>query len=333
MWFGSVAGVGGGLAVALVLVRQRRCLTVLALRAAMIRCVSLVDSLSGFDWSHWNDVLTVVLSASGIAGIAWAAIKFLWNPLFERLTRRRAQAELLDQLACGSSVDYVESLFGPAQFITYENERQQRTYHLPGAWVMTELKDGAVVAFSITVTKRRMYYNTKRLTFGYIKVKLGKSKFGDHGIGYDGERSWIGAYRVGYLRTYDFRRSGAYQRFWLSYNMAGVGSFGAVDRNTGEAAHWYETGSFCEDQNAPQCHPAEPGLDASQCTINTLTVMHQDSVSEAEFLARNVLGPDESQVQRATAIKPPNNQTVRGRLAYRRYQLVQAAKKLKPKRQ
>lgn len=315
-----------GLAVALVLVRQRRCLTVLALRAAMIRCVS-------FDLETLNNALSAGAAAAALLGVAWAVMRLIWAGGRNLFGRRLAQSKLLNQLACKSSAEYVESLLGPAQFMTYANDRQQRTYHLPGAWVMTELKDGAVVAFSITVTKRRMYFNTKRLTFGFIRVKLGKSKFGDHGIGYDGERSWIGAYRVGYLRTYDFRRSGAYQRFWLSYNMAGVGNFGAIDRNTGGAAHSYETGALCEDQNAVQCHPLEPGLDASRCTINTLTVMHQDSAPESDFLARGVLGPDESLVQLASTVKPPNNQPLRGRLRYRKYQLLQAAKKLKPKRQ
>jgi hypothetical protein len=185
--------------------------------------IEWLDWLKALDWSHLDNVLSSIVGATVMAGIVWAAIRFVWNPLFERLGRRRAQAKLLDQLACLSSVDYIESLLGAAQFITYADEREQRTYHLPGAWVMVELKDARVVAFSITITKRRMYYNTKRLTFGFLKVKLGKDKFGDHGIGYGGERLWIGAYRRGYLRTYDFRRSDAYQRFWLSHNMSGVG--------------------------------------------------------------------------------------------------------------
>jgi hypothetical protein len=130
-----------------------------------------LDWLKSLDWSHLDNVLSSIVGVTVLAGIAWAAIKFVWNPLFDPLfdwlTRRRRQAKLLDQLACGSSVAYVESLFGAAQFIAYANDREQRTYHLRGAWAMIEIDKARVIAFSITITKRRMYYNTKRLTRGY----------------------------------------------------------------------------------------------------------------------------------------------------------------------
>lgn len=286
-----------------------------------------LDWLKSLDWSQLNNVLSAIVAATVIAGIGWAAIKFVWNPLFERLGRRRAQAKLMDKLACGSSVAYVESLFGAAQFITYGDNREQRTYHLPGAWVMIELKDARVIAFSITITKRRMCHNTAGLTFGFLKVKLGKDKFGDHGIGYDGERLWIDAYRRGYLRTYYFGRSGANQRFWLSNNMSGVGVFGATEPGSEVPQHWYDTGLFCEDINAPQRHQLEPGLDATGTTVNTLTVMHPEA-PEDEFLARNILGADEAHVLMASTIKPPTGRTWRGTLLYRRYQIKRATAKI-----
>lgn len=102
---------------------------------------------SALDWSHLDNVLSSIVGVTVLTGIAWAAIKFGWNPLSERLGRRHTQAKLLDKLACGSSVEYVESLFGAAQFITYANEREQRTYHLRGAWVMIEIEDARVIAF------------------------------------------------------------------------------------------------------------------------------------------------------------------------------------------
>jgi hypothetical protein len=92
-------------------------------------------------------VLSSIVGVTVLTGIGWAAIKFGWNPLSERLGRRRAQAKLLDKLACGSSVPYVESLLGAPQFITYANEREHRTYHLPGAWVMIEIEDARASPF------------------------------------------------------------------------------------------------------------------------------------------------------------------------------------------
>ena len=106
--------------------------------------------LGALDWSQLNNVVSSIVGVLGLTGIAWATIKFGLNPLAAWLGRRRAQSKLLDQLACGSSVAYVESLFGAAQFITYENEREQRTYHLRSAWVMIEIADARVIAFSIT---------------------------------------------------------------------------------------------------------------------------------------------------------------------------------------
>ncbi|MFN6553750.1 ETEC_3214 domain-containing protein [Mycolicibacterium septicum] len=274
--------------------------------------------MNAFDWSHWDNVLSVVVSGTAIAGIVWAAIKFLWNPLFEWLTRRRAQARLLDQLACGSSVEYVESLFGPAQFITYADSRQQRTYHLRGAWVMIEIEDSRVIAFSVTITDRRMWYSTKTLTLGFIKVKLGRDTFSSQEEHCDGEQFWMAAYRAGYARAYYIGRFGAYLRFIVSHNLSGTGNF-----NTYESAASGDINSGAFDQVS---EPFILRVDASGITANTLTVIHPEA-SSLQFLSRNIHGPDESHVKMATAIKPSKRQILRGKLAYRRFQLTQAEKK------
>lgn len=271
---------------------------------------------AGLDWSRLDNIFSAIAGVTVLVGIAWAAVRFVFDPLSAWLNRRGAQAKLLDQLSCLSSVQFVESLFGPAKFITFENEREQRTYRLHGAWVMVELKDARVVAFSITVTNRRMYYKTKRLTMGFLKIKLGKDSFGDHESGYDGERLWIGAYRYGYLRTYDFRRSGGYQRFWLSHNMSGAGSFAVVDPSgdKDDVLHTYETGQL---RGAHSQHRSmEPGLDASGTRINTLTVMHQDAgVPESDFLARDIHGIDEARALLASStVKPPSALSARRKI-------------------
>ena len=275
-----------------------------------------VDWLKSLDWSQLNNVLSAVVAATVIAGIAWAAIKFVWNPLFERLGRRRAQSKLLDQLACGSSVAYVESLFGAAQFITYSNDREQRTYHLRGAWVMIEIADARVIAFSITITDRRMYYNTKRLTRGFIDTKLGKDTFSEHDEHCDGEQFWTAAYRWGYARTYYIGRFGAYLRFILSHNMSGTGNF---DTDESAASGEINSGAFTETYE-----PFGLTVRATGITANTLTVIHPEA-PDREFLSRNIHGPDESHVKMATAIKPPTDTTLRNRLRYKRYQTRQFA--------
>lgn len=275
--------------------------------------------VGALDWSHLDNVLSSIVGVTVLTGIGWAAIKFGWNPLAAWLGRRRAQSKLLDQLACGSSVAYVESLFGAAQFITYSDDREQRTYHLPGAWVMIVIAEARVVAFSITITNRRMYYNTKRLTRGFIDMNLGRDTFNGHEEHCDGEQYWMAAYRWGYARTYYIGRFGAYLQFIVSHNMSGTGNLSSSESlPSGEI----DSGAFSETYQ-----PFSLTVPATDITANTLTVIHPEAPSH-EFMSRIIHGPDESHMMMATAIKPPDNRTLRTRLAYRRYQLKQAAKKM-----
>ncbi|GAA2794965.1 ETEC_3214 domain-containing protein [Mycolicibacterium pallens] len=275
--------------------------------------------LGALDWSQLNNVVSSIVGVLGLTGIAWATIRFGLNPLAAWLGRRRAQSKLLDQLACGSSVAFVESLFGAAQFITYENEREQRTYHLRGAWVMIEIADARVIAFSITITNRRIYYNTKRLTRGFIDMNLGRDTFSEQEKFCDGEQYWMAAYRWGYARTYYLGRPGAYLRFIVSHNMSGTGD---LSSSTSLPSGEIKSGAFSENYE-----PFRLTVPATDVTANTLTVIHPEAPSR-EFLARNIHGPDESHVKMATAIRPPDNRTIRTRLAYRRYQLKQGTKKM-----
>jgi hypothetical protein len=174
---------------------------------------------------------------------------------------------------------------------------------------MVELVGNAVIAFTITITSRWMLYKTTKLTFGFLKVKLGKSKFGEHGIGYSGERYWIGARRVGYQRTYGYGNPGGYQRYWLSYNMSGVGVFVLPK----DELMFLERGSFCADVHSPARSDIDNGIDASGITINTLTVLSPEG-PEDQFLARHTLGPDESRVRLAKSIKQPTGRTRMGDL-------------------
>jgi hypothetical protein len=104
-----------------------------------------------------------------------------------------------------------------------------------------------------------MYYNTKRLTRGFIKTNLGKDTFGEPGIHCDGEQLWIAAYRYGYARTYYIGRFGAYLQFILSHNMSGTGDFG-YDGPTSTI----ETGAFNQSNE-----PLSLVVDATGITANS----------------------------------------------------------------
>ena len=70
---------------------------------------------------------------------------------------------------------------------------EKRLYRLPGAWVAIEVQpdEPVVAAFSITITDNSMYYSTKKLSFDYLDIKLGKDTFGDL-KGYGAEREPYG---------------------------------------------------------------------------------------------------------------------------------------------
>src|SRR6185312_6970424 len=109
-------------------------------RSAKISDCSAIIHAVSLDWSQINTGLGAGASAAALLTLAWAigkGLRTLWRVTFGR---RRGQAKLLDQLACGSSIEFLESKFGVAQFITQQQQGfEQRIYRLPGAWVLLEL--------------------------------------------------------------------------------------------------------------------------------------------------------------------------------------------------
>lgn len=258
--------------------------------------------------------------AATIIGAAWATVRLLGKAWRSSFGRRRIQAKLLDQLACGSSIGFVESKIGVAQFIGNEDGREQRTYRLPGAWVIVEILDNAVYSYSITITSRWMHYSTERLTFKHLKVKLGKDRFGDFGTGNEGEQLWIAAYRHGYSRHYYFHKSGGYQYYWLSYNMAGCGQLGGHLFTGGEVNRGiYRRSAYSLGPREPEAEPIE----SSRITANTLTILSPEATQDdlAQFMRRNTLGVDEARVRLASTIRPPSDLTRRTRLRQKRFRL------------
>lgn len=284
-----------------------------------------LHKVNEWNWAHLDNVFSSIVGATVLAGIVWAAIKFIWNPLFDHLTRRRAQAKVLDQLVCGSSVAFVESLLGVAQFASREDGREQRIYRLRGGWVLIEIEDGAVLAFSITISNRRLHYRTKHLTFGFLNVKLGKSKFRNRGRDFSGERCWIGGRTVGYQRHYYLGNPGGYQDYWLSYNMSGAGGITLPDAEGGISR---ASGTLRVDGSDS---PSDP-INASGITVNTLTVLGL-SGSRDEFFARHTLGPEETILRLAQNIKHPNRQTrwqaLKIKCTLLRYRLAKALRAIK----
>ncbi|WP_131807619.1 ETEC_3214 domain-containing protein [Mycolicibacterium wolinskyi] len=252
------------------------------------------DWLAALDWSKSDNVLSSIVGVTVLAGIAWAAIRYIFNPLAACLGRRRAQSKLLDQLACGCSVAYVESLLGASMFTgRLANDRETRTYRLPGAWVIIEIRKGAVFSYSITITNAKMHYNTRQLTFGCLDVDLGRDKFKPPEQYCEGEHYWVAVrLRHGYERYYNFREAGEMQHYWLSHNAAGVGEFGFLAGYPDIARGLYRS---VHDQSQ-----ADP-IDSTAVTVNTLSVTTPEVLSSD--LPHAYVAIDEAQIRLAPSNK------------------------------
>jgi GHMP kinases N terminal domain len=253
-------------------------------------CIPLAEKATsqGSVWSQLPTALGIGSSAAAVIAALWGLFRLGRKVWMLTAGRRRAQAAILDKLACGSSVWFIEAQLGVAQFVRQVDFRDQRIYRLPGAWVTVELMDN-VVTFSITITSAKMYYSTKRLTFGQLDLRLGQDTFAKAPDTFDGERRWIGARRSGYLRHYWFGNPGGYQNYWLSYNDAGAGEI-AVS-GLAPADFEYASGKYGEKGSVPQ--------NPSSIVVNTLTVLSPERRPE-DLLPRNVLGVDQDVVRLAS---------------------------------
>jgi hypothetical protein len=185
-----------------------------------------VRLLINVPWMRVKDVLEAVAALIVILGVpplAWRSIARGWR---NTIGRARAQSQLLDRLACGESLDRVNSWLGLPVHSTTDH---LHTYELPGAWIHIAAGHGVVTAFAVTIRSPRMAYVTTRLTVGRLRVKLGQTAFGalPKQLGMQDEKYEEGARRFGYSQLYYFGNPGHYQHYVLAYNQAGCGDLGA----------------------------------------------------------------------------------------------------------
>ena len=231
--------------------------------------------MAGIEWTSFSRGLGAGASAVAILAAAWAVMRSLRSGWRRTVGRRRGQTALLDQLVCGASINFVESVFGPALFSVKNRETQRRIYRLEGAWVAVDLTDDAVRAFTITVTDEQMYYRTQASTFGQIDLRLGRDTVAEGPMPI-GEHGWVGARRAGYNAYFYFGNPGAYQHYWLSYSDAGVGE---MHLESGE----FRTGCYS---------PAAQGAPEKRTfTSNSLTVLAA-SADPTPLMSLETLGAD-----------------------------------------
>jgi hypothetical protein len=228
-------------------------------------------------WDVLSLGLGVGSSAAAVTAALWGVWKLSRRVWDHTIGRRRAQAAILDQLACTVSQAYIESLLGVPRFIANPGaDLEERIYRLPGAWVAIQFKGTAVHLFSITITDADMWYRTGGMTLGVIDLKLGQDTFALAREGFDGEQLWIGNRQAGYYRHYHFGGAGGgHQHFWLSFNAVGAGNF---DRVAGP----FSSGIYGDQGDTVP--------DSTKITANTLTILSPFGSIE-DVHGRDLFGP------------------------------------------
>lgn len=129
-------------------------------------------------------------------------------------------------MAIGVTGDHVRSLFGvpvlqsKSPAVTGAVDYIYRTNH---AWVVSRELDGAVVAWSITVTDPKFKIDLQELTFGLVGGRLGHTTFDQAVESPDGQYEEQGAAAYTYAESRYFGRPSGYQSFVFSYNREGIG--------------------------------------------------------------------------------------------------------------
>jgi hypothetical protein len=218
------------------------------------------------DWL--KDGLTIADSGFAVLGGLIVAAGYSVKPLRRRWQRRpsqvqKQQAEKLDQLGLGRPLETIEAVLGSPHLLnrwnTPEGQGEERIYRLPGAWVVLYPHEGAVAAYSITITDADLYYDTAKITRGIVPVRLGRSPFADARA--EGHTDFVAMYpRFGtFHRYYDYGCTAAGGQFiWLAYNPTGTGDYAG-------AHEWDARVHTTDSERAAAC-------DLSRITVNTIAI-------------------------------------------------------------
>lgn len=223
-----------------------------------------------------SDGLQFGAAAVAVIGAGGTAYKYGVRRWRQTVGRRHTQTAILDELTCDISLEYIESKLGPPLFITYPDGYEERLYRLPGAWVTVQPLNGAVRAFSITITDADMYYDTGPMTHGSIDLDLGRDTFGKAPPS-DDEALHIGPRWASFVRYYSYGGVAGNRFYYLAFNGQGTGIFD----NLGSS---YLTGIYapCGGYGTPP--------DPAKITANTLTVVSPEGTQD-DMRARHIHGP------------------------------------------
>lgn len=232
-----------------------------------------------------KDGLTIADSGFAVLGGLIVAAGYSIKPLRRRWQRRpsqvqKQQAEILDQLGLGRPLETIEAVLGSPHLLnrwnTPEGQSEERIYRLPGAWVVLQAREGAVAAYSITITDADLYYDTGKITRGIVPVCLGRSVFADARTEGAADALEVYARFTTFHRYYDYGVNAAGGQFiWLAFNQGGAGDFDGAS-----AWDW---------QKHTTTHERAAACDLSRITVNTIAICGWDL--HPTMLNQGVYGP------------------------------------------
>lgn len=175
------------------------------------------------DWDIIGTALTIAAAAVPVAAAVFGLVRATRKAWNYTLGQRRNQQAMLNRLAAQSTRTYVDDLLGNSQFLQVREQFEIHYYRLAGCWVCVWYSDDQVAAFAITITRKRLWFDTLALTHYQFRIRLGRDDLQSLKTEHDHEKAWVGARRMAHARKFYFGNPGAYQTYWLSYNDAGVG--------------------------------------------------------------------------------------------------------------
>lgn len=235
-------------------------------------------------WEWLKDGLSIADSGIAVVTAIIFAVGVSIRPLRRWWQRRPAQiqkrqAEQLDLLGLGRPLETIEAALGKPHLLnrwqTVGDQSEDRIYRLPGAWVVLQAVEGAVAAYSITITDSNLYYDTGKITRGIVPVRLGQSVFADARTEGAADALEIYARFATFHRYYDYGSNAAGGQFiWLAFNPGGAGEFDGASSWDSELRTARERATVC---------------DLSRITINTIAICDWDLHST--MLDRGHYGP------------------------------------------
>lgn len=274
--------------------------------------VSTTQSASQ-SWTTAVQTAAAVLTGAALLAGAYRATKIL---LQRTILSRRYLAGRLNQLACGTTTEYTDSLLGPPAFrraIPGDLHYEEHIYRTNHAWVQTIIRttDKSVESFAITVTDPRFAFRTRDLTNNNLDIRLGHTLFKDIGHEPDGYRIWWGANRFIHAESHFFGNPGNYQTYVLARNDAGTGQI-SVTSTDPHAGKW-ETGRL------QQAADARPSWDQPPCwvkkarartAINTILICRHSGPNQPIPLSLKFIGVDNGTVR--VLFTPERRKLLRG---------------------